>query len=298
MPITRSQPGLERFETHALGRPYHAALVDLRGRSEPHGHRDYCEVMVVLDGEGSQDLGPGVADRLQPLRPGDVILLRSYDRLTGRDQHAISGPVRFYNIAFPASRWRAFADLAGVRPEWHTAERPPHRRLSPESGLDVAEAACALALERFRSGPRPLDLIGFWAELVPLLDPEPAPGVEPPPTGAPDWLVAACADLQREDNLRGGVPRLLELARVSPAHLARSMRRYYDTTATGYVSELRLRRAATLLTTTMRPVAEIADACGFASPAYFTRRFQAVHGMAPREFRKAAQHAFVPRRSG
>lgn len=295
MTISRSHPGLERFETHALGRPYHAALVDLRGRSEPHGHRDYCEVMLVLDGAGSQDLGPGVADRVQPLRAGDVILLRSYDRRTGRDQHAISGPLRFYNIAFPASRWRSFAELAGVRPTWHSAERPPQRRLSPDAGdFGLATDACAAALGRFRAGPRPLDLIRFWSELVPLLDPEPAPGVEPP-TGAPDWLVSACAELQREDDLRGGVPRLLELARVSPAHLARSMRRYYDTTATGYVSELRLRRAATLLTTTMRPVAEIADACGFASPAYFTRRFQAAHGMSPREFRKVAQHAFVPR---
>ncbi|MFC7622018.1 helix-turn-helix domain-containing protein [Microlunatus sp. GCM10028923] len=296
MVISRSRPGLERFEAHALGRPYHAALVDLRGRSDPHGHQDYCEVMVVLDGDGSQDLGPGVADRVQSLRAGDVIFLRTFDPQTGRDQHAISGPVRFYNIAFPAGRWRSFAELAGVGPDWYTAERPPHRRL-PESGLAAAESVCAAALERFRAGPRPLDLIRFWTDLIPLLGLDPAPGTGPP-SGTPDWLADACAAMRRETNLRGGVPRLLELARVSPAHLARSMRRYYDTTATAYVSDLRLEQAATLLTTTMRPVAEIADACGFASPAYFTRRFQAAHGMAPRDFRRAAQHAFVPRRGG
>ena len=32
-----------------------------------------------------------------------------------------------------------------------------------------AGAACALALERFRAGPRQLDLIRFWADIIPVL---------------------------------------------------------------------------------------------------------------------------------
>jgi AraC-like DNA-binding protein len=282
-------PTKERFETHALGRPYHAALVDLRGRSEPHGHADYFEIMLVLDGDGSQDLGPGLPERVLPLRPGELILIRP------RDQHAIAGPVRFYNIAFPVARWRAFADLAGVDPAWHDAALPPRRRLSPGSDdADRARAACALALERFRSGPRQFDLIRFWTDIVPVLGPAPE-AVAERPAGAPDWLVTACAAMRREPNLRLGVPRLVELARVSPAHLARTLRRHYDTTATAYVAELRLRHAAMLLTTTMRPVADIAAACGYSSPAYFTRCFRAAHDRSPREFRQLAQHAFVPR---
>lgn len=288
---TSLAPTLERFETHALGRPYHAALVDLRGRSEPHGHADYFEIMYVLDGDGSQDLGPGLAEPVQPLRPGELILIRP------RDQHALAGPTRFYNIAFPVSGWRAFADLAAVDPAWHHAALPPRRLLSPGSDEAArAGAACAEALKRFRAGARQLDLIRFWADIVPLLGPAPEPGPERP-AGAPDWLVSACAAMRREPNLRGGVPRLVELARVSPAHLARTLRRHYDTTATDLVAELRLRHAATLLTTTMRPVAEIAAACGYSSPAYFTRCFRAAHDRSPREFRQAAQHAFVPRAS-
>lgn len=277
----------EHFEAHALGRPYHAALVDLAGRSEPHGHHDYVEVMLVLDGDGSQDLG----DHVQPLRAGELILIRQQDR------HAISGPVRFFNIAFPADRWRAFAELAGVGPAWHESDRPPGLRLDPaDEAFARAERCCAVALDRFHRGPRRLDLVRFWTDILPLLE----PGLDLPPdrpSGAPGWLVEACAAMHREDNLRQGLPRLLELARVSPAHLTRSVRRHYGSTAAGWVAALRLRHAAVLLSTTTRTVADVASACGFSSPAYFTRCFRAAHGMSPREFRLAARDAFVPRES-
>jgi transcriptional regulator GlxA family with amidase domain len=97
-----------------------------------------------------------------------------------------------------------------------------------------------------------------------------------------------------EEDLRMGVPRLLALAHVSAAHLSRSMRRYHDMTPSEFIAGLRLRHAAMLLATTTRPVADIAHACGFVSPSYFTRRFREAHGVTPREFRHTAQHAFVP----
>jgi len=276
---------LERFEHYALGRPYHAALVDLRGRSSRHGHRDYYEVMAVVAGAGEQELGPGSGssgDRSQQLRPGDLVLIRP------RDQHLIVGPVRFYNIAFPATGWRAFVNLAGVDRSWDADQQPPQRRLSD----DRAERSCAAILERFHGVPTDLDLIRFWTDIIPLLD---SPAADPaPPPGPADWLVAACAAMHREEDLRDGVRRLLELANVSPAHLSRSMRQHYGTTPTAFVTDLRMRHAATLLGTTTRPITEIAYACGFASPSYFTRCFRTEHKVTPREFRRAARRAFVP----
>jgi AraC-like DNA-binding protein len=266
---------MERFESYALGRPYHAALVDMRGRSGRHGHRDYYEVMAVTDGEGEQDLGSW----RQPLRPGDVILMRP------RDQHAITGRVRFYNIAFPATDWRTFAGLLGM--DWDAAAQPPYCRVEDEQALD----ACATALRRFHESPTALDLIRFWTDIVPLFS---GPTGDSPTLGPPDWLVAACAAMHREEHLAVGVPRLVALANVSPAHLSRSMRRHYGTTPTAFVADLRLRHAATLLGTTTRPVTDIAYACGFASPSYFTRSFRLAHGTSPREFRQLAWERVVP----
>jgi transcriptional regulator GlxA family with amidase domain len=100
--------------------------------------------------------------------------------------------------------------------------------------------------------------------------------------------------MRAEDNLRGGVSRLLELAGVSPAHLSRSMRPSYGVTPTGFVTDLRLEHAASLLAATNEPVAAIAVRCGFASSSYFSRCFTAAHRLSPREFRRRSQRAFVP----
>jgi AraC-like DNA-binding protein len=110
----------------------------------------------------------------------------------------------------------------------------------------------------------------------------------------PSWLADACAAMRAEENLRGGVPRLQELARVSPAHLSRSVRAAYGTTPTELVADLRLEHAASLLAATTSPIAEIAGRCGYASQSYFTRCFTTAHQVSPRDFRHRAQRAFVP----
>ncbi|GHJ37524.1 AraC family transcriptional regulator [Streptomyces sp. TS71-3] len=272
----------ERFETYARGRPYHAALVDLRGDSLPHGHHDYYEVMVVAEGEGEQRLATGT----QRLERGDVVLVRP------GDQHGLSGAepdgMRFFNIAFPATTWHGFTALAALAGAggWDAAPLPPLNTAAPQA---VAVEACRLALERFHEAPTTLDLVRFWTEMVPLL-----PEAAPAPSGAPGWLVATCAAMREEEHLRAGLPRMLALAHVSPAHLSRTMRRHLRTTPTAFLGELRLRHAATLLATTEAPVTEIAERCGFGSASYFTRCFHRTHQVAPRDFRYQTRRAFVP----
>lgn len=271
----------ERFEDHALGRPYHAALVDLKTRSHPHSHRDYYEVMAVVAGGGEQLVShAGGPARAQPLEPGDLVLVRP------SDHHTIEGPVRFYNIAFPATAWHTFVGLAGADTGWDAGQLPPRVQVADDRGSD----ACAAILRRFHGTPGQLDLIRFWSEVVDLL----APATPEPGDTIPPWLTAATAAMSSEEHLREGVPRLRALAHVSDAHLARSMRRYYGTTPTAFVADLRLRQAATLLATTTRTVADVAYACGFASASYFSRQFHEAHGSSPRQFRDTARHAFVP----
>src|SRR5690242_9913056 len=98
--------------------------------------------MVVVDGDGRHELssahGPAT---VRSLRPGDVILVRP------RDRHTIVGGVRFYNIAFPATGWRAFEGLAKLDPEWERTLVPPHERLA--AGDDRAARVCAAVLHRF-----------------------------------------------------------------------------------------------------------------------------------------------------
>jgi AraC-like DNA-binding protein/mannose-6-phosphate isomerase-like protein (cupin superfamily) len=304
---------LLRFADHALGRPYHAALVGQPSRgaaSELHGHADYFEFMGVLEGSGLHLLPDGT----QRLRAGDVVLARPGDR------HALQGspPVGmwFVNIAFPAASWRGFLDLSRIseRPggqipgareaiRWEDGGRPPHWRLAPEAATR-AEAVFRQALDRFHRQPAMLDVVRFWTDLLELLDlsdRQLPPGVvsdhpsdDPSAALRPPWLSAMHSAMRREENLRAGLPRMLELAAVSPAHLSRSMRRHYATTPTDFLRELRLERAVELLCTTSEPVTRIAERCGFTAQSYFTRCFTAAYDVPPREYRLRAWRAFVP----
>ncbi|MEU4290451.1 AraC family transcriptional regulator [Kribbella sp. NPDC026596] len=272
-----------RFEAHAFGRPYHAARVRIPARArdtELHTHADFHEFMGVVSGSGEHLLPTGV----EQLRAGDVVLVRPSDR------HAVRGSapdgLEFVNVAFPSSAWLGFLDLTRTNPtaSWASARRPVTFRATE------AIAVFDRALERFQDQPGPYDLVRFWIDLLELL----APADDTAGPGTPSWLAKACTAMRAEDNLRGGVPRLLELAGVSPAHLSRSMRSTYGVTPTAFVADLRLEHAASLLAATNAPVATIATRCGFSSQSYFTRCFTTAHQLSPRDFRHRSQRAFVP----
>jgi AraC-like DNA-binding protein/mannose-6-phosphate isomerase-like protein (cupin superfamily) len=275
-----------RFESHALGRPYHAARVRIAARArdtELHTHADFHEFMGVVSGSGEHLLTTGT----QQLRAGDVILVRPSDR------HAVRGSapdgLEFVNVAFPSSAWQGFLDLTRTNrtSSWASARGPVT--------FHAAETIAVFehALQRFQDDPGPYDLMRFWIDLLPLVSPEEL-AVRASASKAPEWLAKACTSMRAEDNLRGGVPRLLELAGVSAAHLSRSMRTAYGVTPTDFVTDLRLEHASSLLAATNESVAAIAIRCGFASQSYFTRRFTAAHQLSPREFRRRSQRAFVP----
>ncbi|MFG1813348.1 AraC family transcriptional regulator [Kribbella sp. NPDC049174] len=271
-----------RFESHAFGRPYHAARVRIPARArdtELHTHADFHEFMGVVSGSGEHLLTTGA----QQLQAGDVVLVRPSDR------HAVRGAapdgLEFVNVAFPSSAWQGFLDLTRTPSTSWASARGPVTFHAPEA-MTVFEHA----LKRFQDEPGAYDLVRFWIDLLELL----APTGDTAGPGTPSWLAKACTAMRAEENLHGGVPRLLELAGVSPAHLSRSMRATYGVTPTDFVTDVRLEHAASLLAATNDPVAAIATRCGFTSQSYFTRRFTAAHHLSPREFRRRSQRAFVP----
>ena len=78
-------------------------------------------------------------------------------------------------------------------------------------------------------------------------------------------------------------------------YLCRVFRREIGLTPHKYLTELRLRSAASMLHSdySASSVTEIARLCGFRNPLYFSRLFKQKYGLAPREY--AIQHTKDPR---
>ncbi len=82
-------------------------------------------------------------------------------------------------------------------------------------------------------------------------------------------------------------------AGISPSHFSRLLKERTGRTFTELLRQCRVDLACDLLRGSSRPLAEIADLCGFCDQSYFTRVFQDVKGVTPSRFRQEAAPRMV-----
>ncbi len=106
---------------------------------------------------------------------------------------------------------------------------------------------------------------------------------------ADDAAVASLArvvDLVHDRMAPLTVAELAAAAGCSPSTLDRRVRRVFALSPQQLVLRTRIDHAAALLTSTDRPIAEVATACGFYDQAAFTRTFGRLTGETPAQFRR------------
>jgi len=81
------------------------------------------------------------------------------------------------------------------------------------------------------------------------------------------------------------VPRLAEIACVSPSALHRIFQRHTKLTPIAYVMQLRIGRACALLMNNSSNIAGVAQQVGYRSLANFNRQFRLIKGITPKQFR-------------
>jgi AraC-like DNA-binding protein len=95
-----------------------------------------------------------------------------------------------------------------------------------------------------------------------------------------------------------GVQDLARAAGLSRAHFSREFRRAFGESPHAYLLTRRLERAAALLRSSDRSVAEICFSVGLQSVGSFTTSFTRTYGVSPTAYRAkfppASQHALVP----
>jgi AraC-like DNA-binding protein len=94
------------------------------------------------------------------------------------------------------------------------------------------------------------------------------------------------------------VPTIARAARLSPAHFSREFRRAFGESPHQYLLTRRMERAAALLRTTDRSVAEVCLAVGLRGVGSFTTSFGRTYGISPTAYRAshppAADRARIP----
>ena len=286
------------FESGAPGSALYAVLIAHdRGRGfevTEHCH-DYYEMMYVLAGEAIH----GINGVQSYLKPGDMIFLRP-----DKDFHYVKfrpGRKLYYiNLCFPADAWADFKRAGGVDETLDSAPTAIRRELIGRAA-EVCGGLFEEAMHRYQSATEPtprLELCRFLCGILPYLVTEHSQDDEQLDDfggTAPLWLQKACYQMKHYPvSLQEGLPRLIQLAGVHPSHLARVLKSLTGKTPTEYINDLRLARAALLLTTTPLSIGQIAGECGFDQLSYFYRLFGKRYGHSPHAHRVAARRSVTP----
>lgn len=250
--------------------------------SYPLHEHEFGEVFWVDGGKGFHTVN---GQRIS-IQEGDFVFIRPWDR------HRLDAPKkRSFHINNVAFRWdtfqhikmRYFPDDNSVYGELENLPKSivltdRQLQIMRESFLVLFNAEnCLLEIERF--------LINAFAELSPLRSPGQQRTHEP----LPDWLERARTAIQDPEKLRIGLSEFYRLCSHSPEYVSRQHRRFTGETPGDYLRDLRMQRAATLLTGTNQEIIDIALDCGFESLSHFYSCFRKVYAVSPRRYRAQKQ---------
>ena len=148
-----------------------------------------------------------------------------------------------------------------------------------EIGIGTAQSARALG---YHAG-----LLSVWlTRTIEASTDLPASGQGTGADSAAHRLAEAYTSLVERDFRRtDGVQHYASLLGVTPTHLSRVCRKVSGRPALDILTDRRHFEAKRLLKDTRMQIAHVAQHCGFASAAYFTRAFRARTGQSPSEFR-------------
>lgn len=278
-------PDLERVEP-AAGRSFTWEAFDIP--SFPyrwHLHAAY-ELTLITAGQGRRFVG----DSIEWFEPGDLVLLgphlpHTWHSESGHGRRSGAIVIRFEED-FLGSDFFGRGELTRIR---GLLERS--RRGLAFGGAPAAEAVAAAVVGGCDAQP--------FAQVVALLEmlqTLATRGRGRELSGPAYAATARAADARRIDRVCRHVMQHLArplrlgdvaaIAGLSPEGFSRFFRRMTGRTFVAWVHEVRIGHACRLLTTTERPVLDVALASGFENLSNFNRVFRRLRGCTPRDFRR------------
>ncbi len=248
-----------------------------------HGHGYYELFLTLNDGvlhyiNGKEQILR--KNMLVFIRPQDAHYFAPFDKIEPR----------YISLAFRMEIVEAFLGYLGARGEGLRCRlsdplMPPvcvlneRERTRVTMGLNRFNVIKPKEIEKMK-----LSLRFFLAEIFSLFAEKILPETEQEDE-APFWLENTCEKMCQHENFAEGLSRMVEISGKTREHLARSMQKYKNITASAFINNLRLEYVANMLVNSDLSIVDLCYESGFASLDYFGKQFKKKYGIAPSKFR-------------
>jgi AraC family transcriptional regulator len=230
----------------------------------PHDH-ELASISVILHGAFDQQVG----QHSRECRPGMTICHPEGERHSNAHRGA---SVRMLCVEIGRARLSAFRETARV------LDRP-----AQFAGGPIGTLADKLAQEfHHDDGASALAIEALVLEILA----ESCRATEPARASPPRWLATALDYQHGHFHETVAIADVAQVVGVHPAHLARVFREHKGATIGDYLRSLRIEAARRQLSSSDRPLLDIAVDAGFADQSHSSRLFRAATGTTPAAYRR------------
>ncbi len=254
-----------------------------------HGHADFSELVVVLDGTAVHIAG----DERYPLSKGDIFVVSRYTlhgfiqadnlkicNIMFRPEQALE---HIYNLRETAGYQALFV----VEPQQLQSGRFESKLRLKTHDFDIVEAIVTTMMREYTEREEGWQTI-IYAEFMKLCTHlsrcyESSSAVSG--SGAMK-LAKAVAYIEKHYNEEISMTKLSGVAGYSERQLGRLFGETFSESPLEYITRLRMKKAMNLLKGSTESIGEVAWQCGFPDQNYFSRVFKKYTGKTPSLYRK------------
>ena len=243
----------------------------------PHWH-NYYEIFMVMSG----DVCHIINEKEQNLSVGQLLFIRDFDI---HDYKSGDGrPFDFVNLSFTKENLDAMFEYLGDKfpsKELLNAPYPPSvilpEREREKLFYSMTELGGISDKETVKIKMRALLMNIFMQYFFDYSEKN---------SDIPLWLEMTYEKMKNPVNFIKGTQRLYEISKKSREHLCRCLKKYYNTTPSALVNDLRLEHSVNLLMTSNLSITDICYECGFENISWFYNVFEKKYKITPSQYRK------------
>ena len=255
-----------------------------------HGHEDFSELVIVLDGTATHVIGKNKEERFE-VKKGDVFVM-SQGSFHGYEE-AVN--LRICNIMFRTEvlidenddirQIPGFHSLFLLEPKYNSENGFKSRLKLTSSSYSDIEILLKRTLEEYNEvfyGRKTL-IRSLFLQIAVLLSRLYDTNVHHKEIESISKS-AAYMEANYMNDIK--ISELLNVSHYSQRHFIRLFSATYSTTPQQYLLNIRIRHACSLLREKSFSITDIATRCGFNDPNYFCRIFKKNIGITPSAYRK------------